>query len=98
MAGRAFDKALAALSGAGGVAHLAFLSFFGWRFFAGGAVSRLVSGPCAVAAMIGIALAFVGHALIKHGGRTKARMLGAWAVAASTALAAVLLTIASMIS
>lgn len=89
------DRAVAALAAAGGVAHLVFLSLFGWRTLAGGGVFRFVNIVFATLAAIGFGLNFVGYAIIKYGGRTKARKLGIWAIALSTALAGVLLFAAS---
>jgi hypothetical protein len=92
------DKALTALSAAGGVAHLAFLSLFGFRSFAGEGLSRVLSVVCAVMAAVGFASNFVGWSLVRHGGRWKAKKVGVLAVAFSTLLAAILLAIASFTS
>jgi hypothetical protein len=93
--GGAIRKAAGALAAANGVAHVAFLSLFGWRMLASGPLGRISAILLAVLAGVGLAADVVGWALVKHGGRTKARTLGLWAVALSTALAAALLFAAS---
>jgi hypothetical protein len=86
-----------ALSAANGVAHLAFLSLFGWRFLFSGLFSKFfVSLPCAILALAGFVADVVGFTLLKAGGRTRVGKYGLWAVAGSTALAAVLLVVASL--
>jgi hypothetical protein len=87
-----------ALSAANGVAHVFFLSLFGWRFLFSGPLSKIVSIPCAILAFTGLAADIVGWSLIKAGGKTKIGRYGLWAVAGSTALAAVLLVVASLTS
>ena len=89
-------RAAQALSAANGVAHVVFVSLFGWRFLFSGPLAKVVSLPCAILALVGLAADVVGFSLIKAGGRTKIGKYGLWAVAASTALAAVLLIVASM--
>jgi hypothetical protein len=85
-----------ALSAANGVAHVVFLSLFGWRFLFAGPLSKLVSMPCALLAMAGLAADVVGWSLVRAGGKTRVGKYGLWAVAGSTALAAVLLVVASL--
>jgi hypothetical protein len=82
------------LGSASTVAHLAFLSLFVWRLIVGNGF-RIVSLVLALAAGGGLALSFVGGALLKHGGRTKARSIGMWLVGASASLASLLLVFAS---
>jgi hypothetical protein len=89
-------RAAKALSAANGVAHVVFLSLFGWRFLFSGPVAKVVSFPCAILALAGLAADIIGFSLIKTGGRTKIGKFGLWAVAGSTALAAVLLVVASL--
>lgn len=89
-------RAVQALSAANGVAHVVFLSLFGWRFLFSGPIAKMVSLPCAILAMIGLAADIVGWSLVKAGGKTRVGKYGLWAVAASTAVAAVLLVAASL--
>jgi hypothetical protein len=89
------DKAAQALAAAGGVAHVAFFSIFAWRVITSGMAGRFVYIACAFVALVGLACEVVGWSLVKHGGRTPAKTLGLWSIAASTALAAVLLVVAS---
>jgi hypothetical protein len=89
------DGATKALAAAAGIAHLAFLSVFGWRAFAGGMFARFYNLFFAALAALGFALSAGGAALVKYGGRTRLRRYGLWAIAASTALAGGLLFVAS---
>ena|SRR5579862_6490854 len=89
-------RATQALSAANGVAHLIFMTLFGWRFLFSGPLAKLVSLPCAILAMIGLVADIVGWSLVKHGGGTRVSKFGVWAVAASTAVAAILLVMASL--
>ncbi len=89
-------RAAQALSAANGVAHVVFLSLFGWRFLFSGPVAKLVALPCSLLALVGLVADVVGWTLIKHGGKTKFGKMGLWAVAASTAIAAALLIVASI--
>jgi hypothetical protein len=89
------QKAAAALAAANGVAHVVFLSLFGWRMLTSGPIGKVMAIVCAVLAFVGLVSDGVGWALVKHGGKTRVRTLGLWAVALSTALAAVLLFLAS---
>ena len=92
--GGALALAARALGSASSVAHVAFLSLFIWRMIVGNGF-RVVSLVLALSAAVGFALSFAGNALIKHGGRTKARSLGLWLVGGSAALASILLVFAS---
>src|SRR5688572_29905204 len=90
----AIEKAAMALAAAGGVAHAAFFALFAWRVIGRdgfGIVGWLI---LAATALVGLALNFAGYWLIKRG-EGSMRRWGFMAVAASTALAAVLLAIAS---
>jgi hypothetical protein len=89
-------RAAQALSAANGVAHVVFLSLFGWRLLFSGPLAKVVSLPCAILAMVGLVADIVGWSLVKHGGKTKVGKFGLWAVAGSTAVAAVLLVVASL--
>jgi hypothetical protein len=82
------------LGSASSAAHLAFVSLFVWRTITGKGL-RAVSLLLAFVALLGFIMSFVGGALLKHGGRTKARAIGVWLVAASAALASTLLVFAS---
>jgi hypothetical protein len=93
--GGALKKAATALATANGVAHVAFLALFGWRVLASGPIGKITAVVFAVLAAVGLAADVVGFALVKHGGRTKIGKMGLWAVALSTALAALLLFAAS---
>jgi hypothetical protein len=89
------ERAAGVLAKADTVAHVAFLAIFGWRSLTSFGPLRFVAGILAVVALVGVVLAFVGGLLAKHGGRTPAAKVGRWAVAGSTALAALLLLCAS---
>jgi hypothetical protein len=89
-------RAAQALSAANGVAHLVFLSLFGWRLFFSGPLSKMAALPCALFALLGLVTDLVGWSLVKHGGKTRVRKFGLWAVAASTAISAVLLVVSSL--
>jgi hypothetical protein len=90
-------RAAKALSAANGVAHVVFLSLFGWRFlFSFSPVAKMVAFPCAILALVGLAADVVGFSLIKAGGGTRIGKYGLWAVAGSTGLAAILLVVASL--
>jgi hypothetical protein len=89
-------RAAQALSAANGVAHVVFLSLFGWRFLFSGPLAKMISLPCAILALVGLAADIVGWSLVKHGGKTRVTRYGLWAVAGSTAVAAVLLVMASL--
>ena len=93
--GGGLSKVTQALSVACGIAHLTFLTMFGWRGFADGGVMRFVNLFFALLAGVGFGLNFLGYMVLKYGGRTKAGKLGVYAIAASTALAALLLALAS---
>lgn len=92
--GGAFMLAARVLGSASSAAHVAFFSLFVWRAIVGNGF-RLVSLAMAVVAAAGFAMSFAGGALIKHGGRTKARSIGVWLVGGSAALASALLVFAS---
>ena len=92
------QKAAGALAAADSVAHIAFLSLFGWRFFAWDGIGRYANVFFGTFAMVGFALGAVGWLLVKTGGRTRIGRLGFWGVGLSTMLAALLLVIASVVS
>jgi hypothetical protein len=95
MAGRGgLEQVSASLALADGVAHVAFFGLFGWRMLTHPGFGRLIAGALASLALLGLALSFLGGLLVKHGGRTPAGRVGQWAVAGSTALAALLLVCA----
>src|SRR5262245_37582872 len=88
------ERAAMALAAACGVAHAAFFVLFAWRVIGRdgfGVIGWLILAICALA---GLALNVVGYWLIKRG-EGSLRRWGFMAVAASTALAGVLLGIAS---
>jgi hypothetical protein len=89
------DLAAKALATAAGVAHAAFFTIFVYRIFARGGLGAIGFALCALAAVLGLACNFVGYYLVKHGGRTRARRWGYSAIAASSALAGVLLAVAA---
>jgi hypothetical protein len=84
-----------ALAAADSVAHIAFLSLFGWRMFRGDDWGRYANVPLIIVAFIGLAAGTLGWLLERYGGKTKLGRLGFWGVALSTALAAALLFFAS---
>jgi hypothetical protein len=92
--GGALQKAARVLAAADGVAHVAFFSLFVWRVVSGSGF-RLVQGTFALLAILGFIATTAGSLLVKHGGKTKAGRLGVWLIATSTALAGLLLVVAS---
>lgn len=90
----ALQKAAQALATADGVAHIAFFSMFAWRVVSGNGF-RIVQAVFAALALLGFASGVFGWSLVRHGGKSKARTFGLYAITASTALAAVLLMVAS---
>ena len=92
--GGAVQRAAQALATADGIAHIAFFSLFAWRVVSGNGF-RLVQGLFALLALAGMAAGIFGWALARHGGQGKGRTIGLWCIASSTALAGVLLMVAS---
>ncbi|MEO6419058.1 MAG: hypothetical protein ABIP39_06610 [Polyangiaceae bacterium] len=90
----AVQRAAQALAAADGVAHIAFFSMFAWRVISGSGF-RIVQAGFAALAVLGLASGVVGWSLVRHGGKSKARTLGLYAICASTGLAAILLMVAS---
>jgi hypothetical protein len=88
------ERAAMALAAAGGVAHAAFFALFGWRVIGREGIGVVGWAVLALTALVGLVLNFVGYWLIKRG-QGPLRRWGFMAVAASTALAGVLLAIAS---
>lgn len=95
MAGGPLQKAAGALAAANLVAHVVFLSLFGWRVLTSGPIGKVTAIVCAAIALAGLASGGLGWALVRHGGRTKLRTFGLWGIALSTTLAGVLLFVAS---
>jgi hypothetical protein len=89
------DRAAKALAAAGGVAHMAFFTVFAYRVIGRGGFGAIGWAILAAVALLGMGANFVGYYLIKHGGRWKAQKWGYLAIAASTALAGVLLAFAT---
>lgn len=90
------DGAAKALAAAGGVAHMAFFTVFAYRVIGRGpGLGSIGWAILAFVALLGMGANFVGYYLIKHGGRWKAQKWGYLAIAASTALAGVLLAFAT---
>lgn len=92
------DGAAKALATAGGVAHMAFFSVFAYRVIGRDlGFGTIAWAILAALALLGIGANFVGYYLIKHGGRWKAQKWGYLSIAASTALAGVLLAFATFV-
>jgi hypothetical protein len=89
------DTAARALAAAAGVAHVAFFTLFAWRVIGRGGIGAVGWAALAFTALLGLVTNLIGYWLIKHGGRTIARRWGYIAIGASTALAGVLLGVAS---
>ncbi len=94
----AMEKAAKALATAGGIAHVAFFSLFAFRVVTSSPLGKATNFVFAALALVGLATEFVGYSLIRYGGRTPARKWGYYAIALSTALAAVLLAAANWAS
>jgi hypothetical protein len=77
-----------------GAAHVAFFFMFAWRGASGG-IGSSIRFIWAGLAAFGFIVNFIGWSLVKHGGRTRVRKWGTWAIALSTALGAFLLFVAS---
>jgi hypothetical protein len=92
------DIAAKALATACGVAHATFFGIFAWRVIGRDGIGTFAWMALAATALLGLGVNFIGYYLIKNGGRSPARRWGYWAIAASSALAGVLLGIASMTS
>lgn len=92
--GGALQRAAQALATADGVAHIAFFSMFAWRVISGNGF-RIIQAAFALLALFGLASGVLGWSLVRHGGRSKARTLGLYAISASTGLATILLMVAS---
>ncbi len=90
----ALQRAAQALATADGVAHIAFFSMFAWRVVSGNGL-RIVQAVFALLALLGLATGVVGWSLVRHGGKSRARTLGLYAISASTGLATILLMVAS---
>jgi len=88
------EKAAMALAAASGVAHAAFFALFAWRVIGREGLGTVGWAVLALLALVGLGLNFVGYWLIKRG-EGALRKWGYMSVAASTALAAVLLGISS---
>ena len=89
------QRAAKALATADGIAHIAFFSMFAWRIITSGPIGKSLAIVFALLSIVGLFSDVVGWMLVKHGGRTPAGKVGIWAIALSTALAAVLLVVAS---
>lgn len=83
-----------ALAAAGGVAHGAFFALFAWRVIGRDGFGTIGWVILALVALAGLGLNFLGYWLIKRGDGPLRRW-GFLSVAASTALAGILLAIAS---
>lgn len=92
---RGLAKAAKALATADGIAHVAFFWMFAWRIVTAGVLGRPVAIVLALLAVVGLVTDVIGWMLVKHGGRTPAGKVGLWSIAASTALAALLLLLGS---
>ncbi|WP_394828676.1 hypothetical protein [Pendulispora albinea] len=92
--GGGLQRAARVLATADAVAHAALFTLFVWRTITGSGF-RLVQSIFALLAGLGFGAGFVGSMLIRYGGRTKARTLGLYCIAASTALAGALLVMAN---
>ncbi|MDF2693680.1 MAG: hypothetical protein K0S65_2063 [Labilithrix sp.] len=88
------ERAAMALAAAGGVAHAAFFALFAWRVIGRDSIGTVGWIVLALVALVGLTLNFVGYWLIKRG-EGALRRWGFMAVAASTALAGILLAVAS---
>jgi cytochrome bd-type quinol oxidase subunit 2 len=88
------ERAAMALAAACGVAHAAFFALFAWRVIGRDGFGVVGWAILAFFALAGLGLNILGYWLIKRG-EGPLRRWGFMAVAASTALAGVLLGIAS---
>jgi hypothetical protein len=85
------DRAIGVLVAAASISHLALLTVFVWRIFAGDGAGRVFAIFWSLLALAGLVMGIVGRALLKYGGKTPARRWGVYCVGGSTALAGLLL-------
>lgn len=90
------ERAAMALATAGGIAHAAFFVLFGWRVIGREGMGTVGWFILAALAGLGFGLNFIGYWLLKRGDRVPRRW-GYLAIATSTALAGILLGIASVV-
>jgi hypothetical protein len=95
MARGSLERVAGAMATAATVAHLAFFTLFAWRSAVRFGPTKPVAFVMAGVALLGLVLSFVGGLLAKYGRRTPAAKVGHMAIAGSTALAALLLVVAS---
>ncbi len=88
------ERAAMALAAACGVAHAAFFALFAWRVIGREGLGVVAWAILAFVALVGLGLNLLGYWLIKRG-EGPLRRWGFMCVAASTALAGVLLAVAS---
>lgn len=88
----AVERAAMALAAAGGVAHVAFFTLFALRVIRRDGIGTVGYAILALFALAGMALNFVGFWLVRM---SRAKKVGYLAIAASTAIAGVLLAIAT---
>jgi len=90
------DAIAMTLAAACGLAHVSFFTLFAWRVIGRAGLGSVAWALLALMSLLGLGANAAGYYLIKHGGRTPARKWGYWMIAASTAIAGVLLAIASV--
>ena len=89
------DIAAKALATACGVAHATFFGIFAYRVIGRSGMGVFAWIILAVIALLGLGVNFIGYYLIKHGGKSPARRWGYIGIGVSSALAGLLLAIAS---
>jgi hypothetical protein len=89
------ERAAMTLAAAGGAAHVAFFTLFGWRIIGRDGFGTVGYALLALVALVGIGLNFLGYWLIRRGHKSSLRKWGFMAVALSTGLAGALLAVAS---
>ena len=91
----AVERAAMALAAAGGVAHAAFFTLFAWRVIGREGIGTVGWAILALFALVGMGLNFAGFWLVRS---SRGRRWGYLAISVSTALAGLLLGIASWVT
>lgn len=84
------------LAAACALAHGSFFMLFAYRVIGRAGFGSFGWAMCALASLLGLGCNAAGYYLLKHGAGTPAARWGYYAISASTAIAGVLLTVATL--